>query len=106
MTIRDVAARAGVSPATVSRVFSQPDAVTPETRQEVLAATGHVVVAVHLLDTQPHAVAVQAQRAYLAASQRCRQPGREQIDHVAVLGVDVLNPARFHCAERIGPRGQ
>ena len=38
MTIRDVAARAGVSPATVSRVFSQPDAVAPETRQKVLTA--------------------------------------------------------------------
>jgi len=32
-----VAARAGVSPATVSRVFTQPDAVTLETRQRVLA---------------------------------------------------------------------
>jgi DNA-binding LacI/PurR family transcriptional regulator len=38
MTIRDVAARAGVSPATVSRVFSQPDSVAPPTRQRVLAA--------------------------------------------------------------------
>ena len=38
MTIRDVAARAGVSPATVSRVFTQPDAVAPETRRRVLDA--------------------------------------------------------------------
>ena len=38
MTIRDVAARAGVSPATVSRVFTQPEAVAPDTRQRVLAA--------------------------------------------------------------------
>jgi LacI family transcriptional regulator/LacI family repressor for deo operon, udp, cdd, tsx, nupC, and nupG len=38
MTIRDVAARAGVSPATVSRVFSQPDAVAPDTRRKVLTA--------------------------------------------------------------------
>jgi DNA-binding LacI/PurR family transcriptional regulator len=38
MTIRDVAARAGVSPATVSRVFSQPDSVAPETRKKVLVA--------------------------------------------------------------------
>jgi DNA-binding LacI/PurR family transcriptional regulator len=38
MTIRDVAARAGVSPATVSRVFTQPDAVAPDTRQRVLNA--------------------------------------------------------------------
>jgi DNA-binding LacI/PurR family transcriptional regulator len=37
MAIRDVAARAGVSPATVSRVFTQPDAVSAETRQRVLA---------------------------------------------------------------------
>jgi LacI family transcriptional regulator/LacI family repressor for deo operon, udp, cdd, tsx, nupC, and nupG len=38
MTIRDVAARAGVSPATVSRVYTQPDAVAAETRRRVLAA--------------------------------------------------------------------
>jgi LacI family transcriptional regulator/LacI family repressor for deo operon, udp, cdd, tsx, nupC, and nupG len=38
MSIRDVAARAGVSPATVSRVFTQPDAVAAETRRRVLAA--------------------------------------------------------------------
>lgn len=38
MTIRDVAARAGVSAATVSRVFSRPESVTPETRSRVLTA--------------------------------------------------------------------
>jgi LacI family transcriptional regulator/LacI family repressor for deo operon, udp, cdd, tsx, nupC, and nupG len=38
LTIRDVAARAGVSPATVSRVFTQPDAVAPDTRRKVLTA--------------------------------------------------------------------
>lgn len=37
MSIRDVAAQARVSPATVSRVFTQPDAVSVETRQRVLA---------------------------------------------------------------------
>ena len=36
MTVRDVAARAGVSPATVSRVFSQPGTVAPD----VLLAVG------------------------------------------------------------------
>jgi DNA-binding LacI/PurR family transcriptional regulator len=36
MTIREVATRAGVSTATVSRVFAQPDAVAAETRQRVL----------------------------------------------------------------------
>jgi len=36
MSIREVAARAGVSPATVSRVFTQPDAVAAETRRRVL----------------------------------------------------------------------
>jgi LacI family transcriptional regulator len=35
-TIADVAARAGVSKATVSRVFSRPDVVRPETRDRVL----------------------------------------------------------------------
>ena len=38
MTIRDVAARAGVSAATVSRVFSRPESVTLETRRRVLTA--------------------------------------------------------------------
>ncbi len=38
MTIRDVAARAGVSKATVSRVFSRPESVTLETRRRVLTA--------------------------------------------------------------------
>jgi LacI family repressor for deo operon, udp, cdd, tsx, nupC, and nupG len=35
--IYDVARRAGVSTATVSRVFSHPDVVTPETRRKVMA---------------------------------------------------------------------
>jgi DNA-binding LacI/PurR family transcriptional regulator len=38
MSIRQVAARAGVSPATVSRVFTQPEAVAAETRRRVEAA--------------------------------------------------------------------
>jgi DNA-binding LacI/PurR family transcriptional regulator len=38
MSIRDVAALAGVSPATVSRVFTRPDAVALQTRQRVMAA--------------------------------------------------------------------
>jgi DNA-binding LacI/PurR family transcriptional regulator len=42
MTIRDVATRAGVSPATVSRVFSQPDAVAAETRRRVLAVAAEL----------------------------------------------------------------
>ena len=37
-TIRDVAARAGVSPATVSRVYTRPQTVTVATRQRVLVA--------------------------------------------------------------------
>jgi LacI family transcriptional regulator/LacI family repressor for deo operon, udp, cdd, tsx, nupC, and nupG len=47
MTIRDVAARAGVSPATVSRVFTRPDAVTLETRRRVLAAADELRYAPH-----------------------------------------------------------
>lgn len=37
-TISDVARAAGVSPATVSRVFNQPDLVTPDKRDRVLEA--------------------------------------------------------------------
>jgi LacI family transcriptional regulator/LacI family repressor for deo operon, udp, cdd, tsx, nupC, and nupG len=47
MTIRDVAARAGVSPATVSRVFSRPEAVTLETRRRVLTAADDLRYAPH-----------------------------------------------------------
>jgi LacI family transcriptional regulator/LacI family repressor for deo operon, udp, cdd, tsx, nupC, and nupG len=42
MSIREVAARAGVSPATVSRVFTQPDAVAAETRRRVLEVAGEL----------------------------------------------------------------
>jgi DNA-binding LacI/PurR family transcriptional regulator len=37
MSIREVAARAGVSPATVSRVFTRPDSVAGDTRSRVMA---------------------------------------------------------------------
>jgi DNA-binding LacI/PurR family transcriptional regulator len=37
MSIREVAAQAGVSPATVSRVFTRPDSVAEETRNRVIA---------------------------------------------------------------------
>ncbi|MCU1629764.1 MAG: transcriptional regulator, LacI family [Pseudonocardia sp.] len=50
MSIRAVAARAGVSPATVSRVFTQPDAVALETRRRVLAVADE-------LHYTPHPVA-------------------------------------------------
>ena len=38
VNIRDVAAMAGVSVATVSRTLKNPDLVRPATREEVLAA--------------------------------------------------------------------
>jgi DNA-binding LacI/PurR family transcriptional regulator len=37
MSIREVAAKAGVSPATVSRVFTRPDTVAEDTRNRVIA---------------------------------------------------------------------
>jgi len=37
-TIHEVAKRAGVSTATVSRALSQPDVVSPATRQRVIQA--------------------------------------------------------------------
>jgi DNA-binding LacI/PurR family transcriptional regulator len=42
MSIREVAARAGVSPATVSRVFTQPDTVAVDTRRRVLDVAGEL----------------------------------------------------------------
>ena len=45
--IRDVASRAGVSPATVSRVFTRPDAVAADTRSRVLAAAEELRYAPH-----------------------------------------------------------
>jgi DNA-binding LacI/PurR family transcriptional regulator len=47
MTIRDVAARAGVSAATVSRVFSRPEAVSFKTRRRVLTAADELRYAPH-----------------------------------------------------------
>jgi DNA-binding LacI/PurR family transcriptional regulator len=47
MTIRQVAALAGVSPATVSRVFTQPEAVAVETRRRVVAAADELGYAPH-----------------------------------------------------------
>ena len=47
MSIREVAARAGVSPATVSRVFTQPQAVAAETRRRVMGAADELRYAPH-----------------------------------------------------------
>jgi LacI family transcriptional regulator/LacI family repressor for deo operon, udp, cdd, tsx, nupC, and nupG len=47
MSIRDVAARAGVSAATVSRAFSRPESVSLETRQRVLTAADELRYAPH-----------------------------------------------------------
>ncbi|MCB0064519.1 MAG: LacI family DNA-binding transcriptional regulator [Caldilineaceae bacterium] len=49
-TIRDVAAKAGVNPSTVSRVFSGKATISEQTRRRVLAAA-------ELLDFQPNAIA-------------------------------------------------
>jgi DNA-binding LacI/PurR family transcriptional regulator len=50
MSIREVAARAGVSPATVSRVFTRPDTVAADTRRRVIAVADE-------LSYTPHPVA-------------------------------------------------
>jgi LacI family transcriptional regulator/LacI family repressor for deo operon, udp, cdd, tsx, nupC, and nupG len=55
MSIRDVAARAGVSPATVSRTFTQPDVVAPDTRHRVLSVAAE-------LNYSPHPVAASLAR--------------------------------------------
>ena len=62
----------------------------------------HVVVAVLGLDAQLDAVAVEAERSDVAAAQRCRQSVGESVDHLAVRGLEVLQPARLQGAERIG----
>ena len=56
VTVRDVAARASVSPATVSRVFTRPQSVSLSTRQRVLAAAEE-------LHYTPHPVARSLARA-------------------------------------------
>ncbi|GMA51846.1 hypothetical protein GCM10025857_32030 [Alicyclobacillus contaminans] len=50
MTIRDVAERAGVSPATVSRVLNKPEMVEEETKERVREA-------MDALNFQPNALA-------------------------------------------------
>jgi DNA-binding LacI/PurR family transcriptional regulator len=50
MSIREVATRAGVSPATVSRVFTRPDTVAMDTRRRVIAVAEE-------LNYTPHPVA-------------------------------------------------
>ena len=47
MSIREVAARAGVSPATVSRVFTRPDTVATDTRRRVIAVADELSYAPH-----------------------------------------------------------
>src|SRR3954451_19960584 len=47
MSIRDVAAMAGVSPATVSRVFTRPDSVAAETRRRVIEVAEELRYAPH-----------------------------------------------------------
>jgi DNA-binding LacI/PurR family transcriptional regulator len=47
VSIRNVAAQAGVSPATVSRVFTRPDSVAADTRRRVLAAAEELNYAPH-----------------------------------------------------------
>src|ERR671921_674145 len=47
MSIREVAARAGVSTATVSRVFTQPQAVADDTRRRVMTAAEELHYAPH-----------------------------------------------------------
>src|SRR3712207_6706702 len=47
LSIREVATRAGVSPATVSRVFTQPQAVAAETRRRVMTAAEELRYAPH-----------------------------------------------------------
>ena len=66
----------------------------------------HIVIAVVVLHTELHAVAVQAQRPDPAAAQRHRQAGGQPVDDLAMRRLHVLQPARLHRAERVraGPQ--
>lgn len=70
MSIRDVAARAGVSAATVSRVFTQPDAVAAQTRERVRAVAEEMRYA-------PHPVA--------------RSLARRRTDTIGIVVPDIAN---------------
>jgi hypothetical protein len=59
------------------------------------------VIAVVVLHTQLHTVAVEAQRLDPAAAQRHRQPRGQPVDDLAMRRLHVLQPARFHGAERV-----
>src|SRR6476620_6257331 len=61
----------------------------------------HVVIPVLVLDAQLDAVAVESQRTHAAAAQRRGQPAGEPVDHFAVRGLEVLQPAGLERTERI-----
>lgn len=75
--ITDVARRAGVSPATVSRVYNQPEIVSPGTRERVLSAAAE-------LQYVPHAIA------------RGLATGRSGV--VGLIVPDITNPYFGHIA--------
>ena len=70
MSIREVAERAGVSAATVSRVFTQPDAVAAQTRERVRAVAEEMRYA-------PHPVA--------------RSLARRRTDTIGIVVPDIAN---------------
>ena len=73
VTMRDVAALAGVATSTVSRVVSQPERISPRTRESVL----------------------KAMRELGYPGRRARGPGRTRSAAVAVLVPDIANPFFF-----------
>ena len=80
MTIRDVSDKAGVSPATVSRVFNAPQSVRPQLRERVQAAA-------HVLGYRPN------------ASARSLRTQRTQA--LGVVLPTLLNPVFAECLQGI-----
>lgn len=83
--ITDVARAAGVSPATVSRVFNQPELVTPDKRERVLAV-------VRDLDYKPNAAA--------------RNLRSGSVNTISLLVGDISQVFHGALAKAIGRRGE
>jgi transcriptional regulator with XRE-family HTH domain len=84
VTVRDVANRAGVSIATVSRVLNHSAAVTSETKDKVFAA-------ISSLDYAPNLIAV--------ALRKCHERGSKRRETIAGAPITVPSAPAAHAAD-------